>query len=161
MSLNPLKPYPKRPRLHDFDYRGEYTYFITISTKNKAERFCEPVIVAALIDALKDTADVEQFAVDAYCFMPDHIHLILRGLHERAVLARFIRRFKQMSGYWFKKRHGVSLWQASFYDHVLRKDEAIEAVALYVFNNPVRKGLVKDFKDYPFSGSFTMDIASL
>ncbi|MBI5886213.1 MAG: transposase [Deltaproteobacteria bacterium] len=145
----------------DFDYRGEYTYFITMSTKNKVQRFCEWVIVAAMIDALKDAADVERFAVDAYCFMPDHIHLLLRGLNERAVLTRFIGRFKQTGGYWFKKRHGVSLWQVSFYDHVLRKDEALRDVALYIFNNPLRKGLVKDFKEYPFSGSFTMDIASL
>jgi len=40
------------------------------------------------------------------------------------------------------------------YDHVLRKEESIEGVARYILDNPVRKGLVSDYKEYPFSWSF-------
>jgi len=38
----------------------------------------------------------------------------------------------------------------TFYD----KEENTKDVAYYIFNNPVRKGLVQYFKDYPFHGSF-------
>jgi len=45
------------------------------------------------------------------------------------------------------------LWQPSFYDHVLRNDEDLPAVARYILNNPVRKGLVDHYTEYVFSGS--------
>jgi REP element-mobilizing transposase RayT len=43
------------------------------------------------------------------------------------------------------------VWQRSFYDHPLRKDEDLLKVAEYIIYNPVRKGLVEDWRDYPFS----------
>jgi hypothetical protein len=53
----------------------------------------------------------------------------------------------------------LKLWQPSYYDHVLRKDEDTLNVARYILDNPVRKGLVKHFLEYGFSGSFEMDIS--
>jgi putative transposase len=89
--------------------------------------------------------------------MPDHLHLLLVG-EEYSPLTRFMKLFKQKSSFIFKKSHGDPLWQKSYYDHVLRKEEALEEVALYIYNNPVRKGLVTDYKDYPFLGSLELDM---
>ena len=49
------------------------------------------------------------------------------------------------------------LWQASFYDHVLRKDEDLLETVKYIFNNPVRKKIVAHYLDYQLSGSFELD----
>jgi hypothetical protein len=49
------------------------------------------------------------------------------------------------------------LWQRRFYDHALRASESIEIVAGYIWNNPVRAGLVSEADDYPFSGSLVWD----
>lgn len=93
--------------------------------------------------------------------MPDRLHLLLRGLHDEADLRGTIKLFKQKSGYWFKQRNHRNLWHLSYYDHVVRKDESIKDITMYILNNPVRKGIVSDYKEYPFSGSFTIDISSL
>jgi len=66
-----------------------------------------------------------------------------------------------MSGYYFKNKYGVNLWHLSYYDHVIRNDEEIKTAARYILENPVRKGLVKDFRGYPFSGSFEFDIKEM
>jgi putative transposase len=50
-----------------------------------------------------------------------------------------------------KKGMAGACWQRGFYDHVLRKEEDTRAVAEYIINNPVRAGLVKTWRDYPFS----------
>ncbi len=47
---------------------------------------------------------------------------------------------------------GESLWQESYYDHVLRDDEEMARAVRYVLENPVRKGLVREFLEYPHSG---------
>ena len=50
------------------------------------------------------------------------------------------------------------LWQTSFYDHFLRKEEDIEKVVMYVLNNPVRKGLVSEWMEYHYSGSLVFEL---
>jgi putative transposase len=102
---------------------------------------------------LLQIARSEKFGVLAYCFMPDHLHLLIDGEDNESDLQKFISLFKQKSGYWYKQKYKRNLWQTSYYDHVLRKEEGLEQVALYILENPVRKGLVTDFRDYPFSFS--------
>jgi len=161
MPLDENKPFPKRPRLRDFGYIGIYTYFITILTANRQHYFNETQIVEPLRNLLKEIAEKEYFSVSAYCFMPDHLHLLVSGLSEQSDLKCFIKLYKQKSGFWFKQKKHQSLWHLSYYDHILRKIEAINDIAMYIFNNPVRKGIVSEFKEYRFNGSFTMDICEL
>ena len=96
--------------------------------------------------------------------MPDHLHLLLEGETRDSDIKKLIAVFKQASGYqygqnadqYFSTAEKPKLWQPSFYDHVLRKEEALEEGTRYVLNNPVRKGLVKHYKEYEFSGSFVL-----
>jgi len=157
MGLDPKEPYPKRPRLKSFDYIGIYAYFITILTKDHAIYFKEEEVVKGVIDILNETARLERFKILTYCFMPDHLHLLISGADDNSDLKKFISLFKQKSGYWYKKNYCTNLWHISYYDHVLRKEENMENVALYILENPLRKGLVSDFKEYPFSWSFWTD----
>ena len=151
MRLDINEPFPKRPRLKDFNYSGTYAYFVTILTKDHTAYIKEAEVIDSLIDILIETARSERFDVLAYCFMPDHLHLLVIGKDDKSNLKKFISLFKQKSGYWFKKNYNENLWHISYYDHILRKEESIENVALYILENPVRKGLVSDFREYPFS----------
>ncbi len=157
MELDSKKPFPKRPRLRDFNYIGTYAYFVTILTKDRGNYFREVEVVDSLIGDLVETAESEGLNVLAYCFMPDHLHLLVMGKDDQSNLKKFVSLFKQKSGYRFKKNYNENLWHISYYDHVLRKEENIENVALYILYNPVRKGLVSDYKEYPFSWSFWTD----
>ncbi|WP_459941677.1 REP-associated tyrosine transposase [Deferrisoma palaeochoriense] len=89
----------------------------------------------------------------AYCLMPDHLHLVVT-LGAELDLSTCVQRFKT-----FTSRHirqlgvgGPGVWQRGFYDHALRKDESWEAVARYVLENPVRKGLVERPEAWPWAG---------
>ncbi len=83
--------------------------------------------------------------------MPEHLHVLVAG-QEGASLKDFARHFKQLSGYQFKRRHRAGLWQISYYDHVVRRDEDVHVIAAYIWDNPVRAGLMKSRTDYAFSG---------
>ncbi|HUP40490.1 MAG TPA: transposase [Vicinamibacterales bacterium] len=85
--------------------------------------------------------------------MPDHLHLVLAGTDERADFQRFMANWKQRTAYHFTQRTGESLWQESYFDHVLRDDEQTRVAIKYVLENPVRKGMVGRFDEYPHSGS--------
>ncbi|MGQ9572533.1 MAG: REP-associated tyrosine transposase [Dehalococcoidia bacterium] len=139
------------PRLKDFDYVGPFAYSLSLVTRKRARTFTNPRVVQAVLDCLTLSCARYAFSLHAYCFMPDHLHLPVSGRDESSLLD-FIRHFKQLSGHRYKREHGAQLWQISYHDHVLRRDEDLLAVARYIWDNPVRAGLVQDGSEYPFSG---------
>ncbi len=158
--MTQILKYPKCTRLKSFSYIGAYSYFITICTHNKAEHFKEKTFVDNLLNELTNCAKAYNFSILAYCFMPDHLHLLLQGEHNSS-LKDFVKIFKQKSAYAFKTRTGNTLWQRSYYDHVLRKEENLEVIMRYILENPVLRGLVEDYRRYSFSGSLVFDKAKL
>ena len=97
----------------------------------------------------------------AYCFMPDHVHLLIEGLRADSDCKRFISRAKQFSGFHYAQRHKRRLWQRYGYERVLRDDEATLDVARYILGNPLRAHLVNDIREYPFIGSSVMTVDGL
>ncbi|MCX5727197.1 MAG: transposase [Candidatus Saganbacteria bacterium] len=150
--------YKKRIHLKDFEYKGYYRYFVTICISDKKTIFTNKSVVANVVKFLNDLSRNFNFLVWAYCFMPDHLHLLLEGTSDDSNLKKFISMFKQKTGFWYQQKFGIRLWQINYYEHVLRKEEDIKEVASYIFANPVRKGLVENYKDYPFLGSFEFDV---
>jgi REP element-mobilizing transposase RayT len=149
---------PTSPRLATFSYRGPYRYFVTIKTARGQEVFTGDWPYAETTVILSRAAACSGFDVLAYCFMPDHVHLFVEGSDE-ADLIKFVRDFKQRTAYAYKKATGGTLWQRSYYDRILRADEATQTVACYIWNNPVRKGLAASALEYAFIGSFVVAVA--
>jgi putative transposase len=148
----------KRIRLDPEAYRQGHCSSVVLATAERARTFVEPKAVETCLAALKHAAARYEASIYAYCFMPDHLHLLV-STPDGVNLIDFVRYFKQLSAFQFL-RHGQvsrSLWQSRFYDHALRSDEGVEAVARYVFGNPVRAGIVADATDYPYSGSLVWE----
>ena len=132
------------PRLKEFDYIGPYSYFITILTFKRNTYFHNNRIANSIINYLKDISEKNNFLINVYCLMPDHIHFIATGTSVNANLKKFIQRFKQITSFYFKKSFHKRLWHLSYYDHIIRKEEDIRDIMKYILENPVRKGLIKD-----------------
>ncbi len=153
-------PVRKRPpRLASFNYVGPYRYFVTLCTPSKRPVFAGNFDYAAAVEILSRVAGRFGFDVLVYCFMPDHLHLLLEGT-ENTDLKEFMRVFKQMTSYHCNNESGA-LWQRSYYDRILRRDEDSVTVARYILNNPVRRGLVEVVMGYPFSGSFVAPLTDI
>ncbi len=143
-----MKFTPRRssPRLPSFSYEGDYTYHLILNTHNRLPHFRDANLVSYCLRSLELSAERYGFIVAAYCFMPNHLHLLVSGT-ERADLRRFVQHFKQATGF----RH-AGLWQRSYYDHIVRAEETVEAIALYIWSNPVLAGIANNIEDYPHSG---------
>ena len=145
---------PRRPeRLTGFDYLGRNAYFLTYCCDHRHSAFVDHEHVAVVSSQILRAAADETFAVAAYCFMPDHLHLLVTGEQDNSDCRAFIKRSKQFSGFYYQKAFSRRLWQRYGYEHVLRGDEALLSVARYIIENPVRARLVKSVCDYPFTGS--------
>ncbi len=97
----------------------------------------------------------ENVNTDAFQIMPNHIHGIIIILPVGATIGRpfqkagnarpytdlhkIIGSYKNVTS---KNIHAFGLkefeWQKSFYDHVIRKNESLEKIREYIFNNPAK-----------------------
>ena len=125
--------------------------------ENNSKIFTEDEICTKVVEILHEELQKENIINWAYVVMPDHIHFVIEGQHEKSDLLKAVKLFKQRSGYYMKNNLNA-VWQRSFYDHIHRKEDTLRDHIRYLFENPVRKGIVENFRDYAHPGSLAFDI---
>jgi putative transposase len=142
-----------RHRLTARDYTGRRAYFLTLCTAERQDYFSSPELVHPLIEVMLERFEKAGFSVYAYCFMPDHCHVLIVAMSDSCQLANAVRGFKGAAVALARKFGIHELWQRNFYEHILRSSEDLGAVAAYILQNPVRARLVHDSRDWPFLGT--------
>ncbi len=150
------KTLPERKQIHlaNFDYTNTHdVYFITICTHDKKAYFANPEFAQYIAAEIHYRSKIAgEVTVLAWCIMPDHLHFLLKlnNKYGRS-LANWVAAFKRYNARILSMMHDIKpLWQANYYERVVRKDESLKAIAEYIAHNPVRKGLVMDWQNYPF-----------
>ncbi len=149
------KPFSRKNiRLQGFDYRGScFVYFITLCSYERSHILTQTKTANILISAFNHQRNEKIIKLYCYCIMPDHLHLLmsLSDFYPHN-LQTWIRSFKRFTAKSAKTTLPTNqLWQKNFYDHIIRKEESFIKIAEYILNNPVRGGLVGNWKDYPYS----------
>ena len=152
-------PYP--PHRDWLPYVGKHRYSLTFRIEHGARVFEETANVDLVLTQFLRAATRCGFEVTTYCFMPDHVHLIVSGERGDADLKAFVARAKQSSGFYFKRERGATLWQRYGFEHVIRDDVELALTIGYVMANPVRAGLVAHPSAYPHLGSSRFSVAEL
>jgi len=158
-----MKPERIRRKYHHLPrgaYIGEVLLSITARIENGRPIFQNPAIVATFTTMLEESARNNACLVPVYCFMPDHLHVLIKGMTPPADSWKVVLQFKQRTGYWFRKHSHVD-WQTDFFDRVIRHDVSLRKQVHYIINNPVRRGLVNNCEDYPHTGSIGFDLKEL
>jgi REP element-mobilizing transposase RayT len=106
-----------------------------------------------VVQQLLSSAGKLEFSVLAYCVMPDHIHALVESRSDTADFQTFVKHFKQVNGFAFRKQTSQFLWQPGYHEHILRNDQTTETVIRYVLESPLRAGLATVLGEYPFAGS--------
>ncbi len=140
-------------RIPGFGYTGAQRYSVTICAHERRPHFDNGDSARLVIAQFLQSALQNDIAILAYCIMPEHMHMVVEGTTDHAGLLPFVRSAKQRSGFLFKQRNGARLWQKGYFEHVLRSDERTVNAIKYVVQNPLRRQLVEDVRDYPYWGS--------
>ncbi len=86
----------------------------------------------------------------AYVVMPDHLHWLMQ-LGSQATLSETIRLIKGRSSRAINQilcRRTGSVWQTSFHDRAIRREEDLRKLARYLIANPLRAGIVDRLEEY-------------
>lgn len=121
----------KNIRLQNYDYTSNGYYFITAIARLRQNVFLgqELMIERELRDV---EVQVSGVSIDYFVVMPNHIHAIIVlnncGLH----IGEIVRRFKAKVSHQFTQ----GIWQANYYEHVIRDERALDKIREYIQNNP-------------------------
>jgi putative transposase len=152
-----MKIQERKHRLLRETYIGKARCSFTICVNNKRRLFVSDNIFQSMEVMLLGALVKTNCDAHVYMFMPDHCHLLIEGKSEESDVWKSVVDFKRKSGYWLSRNHMLGEWQKDFYDHILRKDEDLIKQVRYILGNPLRKGLVEDWKAYPYKGSTLYD----
>jgi REP element-mobilizing transposase RayT len=111
--------------------------------------FSDPTASKIVLDSLKWLSEQGRIKLIAAVVMPDHIHFVARL--QNTTLPSLMQSLKSFTSNKINDllgREGL-LWEPQYYDHAIRTDDELKERVDYCLQNPVRKGLVNHFKQYP------------
>lgn len=126
-------------------------YHVTLRGNHRQDIFRTPEDRLTLDGLVAETVRELGIRLHAYCWMSNHIHLLVQVAHEplgkaiHRIASRYARQFQAAlltTGHLFERRHHAVLVDADAY---------LLALVRYIHMNPVRGGLVRDPADYPWS----------
>ena len=137
------------------------TYFFTVNLLQRKNN-------ALLIDHIdllrKVVAQVKKshpFTIHAWVVLPEHIHCVVelpdgdadfktRWMLIKMLFSRAIPKNEWRSDIRIHRRER-GIWQRRYWEHLIKNEADYRAHVDYVHINPVKHGLVKQVKDWPYS----------
>lgn len=98
-----------------------------------------------------------QYRLDAFCVMSNHAHVLFEPLLEENGQPFSLPKIMHSLKSWTATESNKALnrtgtfWQAESYDHYVRDQEEWIRILHYILRNPIKAGLVADWRDHPFT----------
>lgn len=113
----------------------------------------DPKVATIVMNALRWAENQNRWFLYAACVMGNHLHAVVRSPdgETEASLRRIIQDFKRHTARQANlilDRTGEAFWAPVYYDRDVRVGK-FDTVIWYVLNNPVKAGLVANWKDWP------------
>jgi len=161
-------PRRKHPRLDGYDYSLPGAYFVTVNVAGERCLLSEIRVGRGLAPAEVRLSGLGRIveeellalprrypgvAVERYVIMPNHIHVVFlfeaagasprptKGAAPRPTLMQVVGVLKSLSARRCNRAAGTQgrpFWQTSFYESVLRTEQAHRDALQYIDNNPAR-----------------------
>lgn len=135
------------------------TYFFTVTLHDRRTRTLVDH-VSALRNAVRATRQAQPFSLDAAVILPEHLHMIWTLPPDdadyagrwRAIKSLFTRAMVKTNVTMARNRRGeYALWQRRYWEHTIRDERDLARHVDYIHYNPVKHGLVRCVRDWPWS----------
>ncbi len=103
------------------------------------------------IFCIKKAKVLGEFEIYAYCFMDNHVHLIIKESKE--TIGQIMKRITVRYVQWYNKKYGMSghLLQNRFSSEPVETDKYLLSVIRYIHQNPIKAKIVNNLYDYKWS----------
>ncbi len=141
-----------------------HVHFVTFSCYGNRSHLSRDQCKRILLGALNHELERHRAVCVGFVIMPDHVHVLI-WFHETGKLSSFIRDWKRSSSRSIKLflldqsqfartfPREDPIWQKRFYSFEIMTEEKIEEKLTYMHMNPVKKGLVDNIAEWPWSSA--------
>lgn len=104
-----------------------------------------------LLYVLKDYKEICEYEIYAYCFMSNHIHILIKEGKED--LGMVFRRIGAKYVYWYNKKYERCghLFQGRYKSEPVEHEKYFLTVLRYIHQNPIKAGITNKIEKYPWS----------
>ena len=104
-----------------------------------------------LLSTLKRLIDANSFVLYGYCFMDNHIHMLIQELEDD--ISNVMKRICSSYVLWYNKKYERSghLFQERFKSQPVENDNHFLMVLRYIHQNPLSAGLCKELLEYKWT----------
>ena len=119
-------------------------YFVTFCVQGRTPVLANDRAFAAFKKACER---LTEWSVIAGVLMPDHLHILATPKDREAAVGNLSGALKR----WIRQElQATWRWQPGSFDRLLRSSESAAEKWLYIRENPVRAGLVKNWQEWPY-----------
>ena len=151
--------------LKRYQHTGDF-HFITSSCYRRQPLLATPRSKHIFEQTLERTRRWYGLFVAGYVVMPEHVHLLLsepqrsnlavalqmlKQVSARQLLPKGVPSLSPLSGDRVGARSPAPFWQARYYDFNVHSEKKRVEKLRYIHRNPVRRGLVQNPQDWPWS----------
>ncbi len=144
--MDKTRPERRPNRLKTFDYTSKSAYFVTFCVRDgrcllwekHGDEWTHALSDLGKIvdDAIKTTDGYGNVCLPHHVIMPNHVHMIIMfesaGRESKIHLSNIVRFIKSN----VTRAAGQSIWQKSYYDHIIRDEKDYMRIREYIENNP-------------------------
>ena len=130
------------------------TYFFTMVTNNRKPLFLDPALCELFLAGLIKVKSHQPFELDAYCILPDHIHLLVNLPTAVRDYSNIIKEIKKAVTKSIRKhldQKDLVIWQDRFWEHTIRDERDMQTHYDYIHYNPVKHGYVESVVQWKWS----------
>ena len=154
-SSHPQPGRQRLPHLAPLEIVNQSTViFLTMCVSKRRPLLARPEIATLLLDCW---SKADHWLVGRWVLMPDHLHLFCAPKTFPAAPLKSWARFwrNEVTRRW-PHRDETPIWQPDFFDRRLRSVESYHQKWLYLWENPIKSGMVKRPEDWPYQGEMNV-----
>jgi len=140
-------------------------YELALDAGNTGPTWLNTPAVSRVVQEAMHYRDSNEYDLFAYCIMSNHVHIVFEHFDKKSngnlsntlakgyavtEILQELKRFTALESNKILNRKGA-FWQSESYDRVIRNSEELENTIAYTLNNPVKAGLVKHWRDWPYT----------
>ncbi|MGA8598750.1 MAG: transposase [Bryobacteraceae bacterium] len=114
----------------------------------------QPAIADMIIEVIHHNEHaLGRYSLHAFAVMPNHVHILVSPRVPPPQLTKTLKSYTAKRANQILGRTGNPFWQEESYDRLVRGPGEWDRIRMYIEQNPVRAGLVREAAEYRWSSA--------
>ena len=153
-KVNTSKNYKKINQLTVNEFQAQFIeYDEQLNNQNSTINYLKESAIAEILSKEFHNLDKKEYDLIAYTIMSNHFHIVFKLREGNSGISKIMQMIKGRSSLLINKKLNRTgkLWQDESFDRWVRDDKELYFIIKYILENPVKAGLIDNWKEWKFN----------